>query len=70
LYRSTPLANAGSPAGTSKRIVYVALSRGWSLDGRKLCVPSGWPAVAEPSGVMKNGAPSRSLGSGTTGCAV
>ena len=40
-----------SPAGTSIRKVNVALSRGWSLDGKMWCARSGCGAVAEPSGV-------------------
>ena len=64
----TPLAIAVVPAGTSKRIVNDALSRGWSLDGMKTWAPSGCPAVAEPSGVMKNAVESSSSGFGSLGC--
>ena len=67
---STPLARAVSPAGTSKRIVKDALSRGWSLAGMKTWALSGCPAVAEPSGVKKNAVESSTSGFGSSGSAV
>ena len=44
----------GLPGGTSKRMSKLALSRGWSLDGRNRCAKFGCGAVAEPCGWKKN----------------
>ena len=48
----------------------VALSRGWSLDGRNRCAKFGCAAVAVPSGVEKNAAEESTSGSTTVGVAV
>ena len=47
----TPLATATVPAGTSRANEKVALSLGWSLDGKMSCARSGWADIALPSGV-------------------
>ncbi len=49
-----PLATATVPAGTFKANEKVALSLGWSFDGKMSCARSGWADIALPSGVMKN----------------
>jgi hypothetical protein len=48
----------------------LALSRGWSFEGRKRWVQLGWPAVAEPTACWKNASVLPSSGSGTVGTAL
>ena len=58
------------PAGTSKRMSKLALSRGWSLDGRNRCAQLGCGAVAEPCVWKKNAVVEKSAEFASVGAAV
>src|SRR5689334_11998168 len=65
----TPLATPAHPAGTSSANVNVALSLGWSLQGKTVCMAAGWPASTVPSGVDTRAAPPWSTVAPATGLA-